>query len=545
MVELARAMALHPAVHRVDLLTRLIRDPKVAPEYGVEEECLARGRGERGGAYIVRLPCGPTHKYIRKEALWPHVREFADRGIAHAAGMLGALAEAGRRCELYACHGHYGERGRTFPQPMHAASDEPACGCCVQRRCNPAWVSHAPLLARPLHAAADGGEVALLMCHGLDVPLAITGHSLGRNKLEHLLSSSSMTRAEAEETYAIGRRIEAEERCLDAAAMVFTSTQQEVDEQWGLYDGYNPQLARVLRFRRSYGRHMPLMTVSPPGLDFSSLKVSMPEDPTLLEFEQQRAALAELELAPLSPGAAAAAAGSPPTAAAGASSSAVASPTAAMAAEAGQPSQGTRLGNILPDRAPIWQDIARYLRNPLKPAVLAMSRPDSKKNLTTLVKAFGEHAMLRELANLVLIMVRAAFLPALARSLLRRAAQPCCGARRVPPAQSALLIHGPVPPIRPSAAGQPRQHRLHGVGQPEGAGAGAEAHRRLRPLRLGRLPQAPQAGRRLRHLPLRGRDAGRVCQHRAAGALWADRHRGRGAWRRRRCRTFLCASFGA
>ena len=25
----------------------------------------------------------------------------------------------------------------------------------------------------------------------------------------------------------------------------------------GLYDGYSPQLSRVLRFHRSYGRHMP------------------------------------------------------------------------------------------------------------------------------------------------------------------------------------------------------------------------------------------------------------------------------------------------
>lgn len=35
-----------------------------------------------------------------------------------------------------------------------------------------------------------------------------------------------------------------------------------------------------------------------------------------------------------------------------------------------------------------------------------MSRPDAKKNITTLVKAFGENPTLRELANLVLIMVR-------------------------------------------------------------------------------------------------------------------------------------------
>ena len=40
-----------------------------------------------------------------------------------------------------------------------------------------------------------------------------------------------------EATYRISRRIEAEERALDAAAAVFTSTGQEVAEQWGLYDG--------------------------------------------------------------------------------------------------------------------------------------------------------------------------------------------------------------------------------------------------------------------------------------------------------------------
>jgi hypothetical protein len=32
--------------------------------------------------------------------------------------------------------------------------------------------------------------------------------------------------------------VEAEERGLDSAVVVLTSTQQEVDEQWGLYDGW-------------------------------------------------------------------------------------------------------------------------------------------------------------------------------------------------------------------------------------------------------------------------------------------------------------------
>ena len=221
-VELAKAMSLHPAVYRVDLLTRLIKDPKVDRDYGIEEECLARGTGELGGSYIVRLPCGPTHKYVPKEQLWPYVREFADRGIVHVNSMLSKLTDSGRRCDLYCVHGHY----------------------------------------------ADAGECAMLMASTLGVPQITTGHSLGRNKLEHLLASGGVTMNQIEMTYSISRRIEAEERCLDLSSMVFTSTQQEVDEQWGLYNGYDPKLAKVLHFRRSKGRHMPFMKVSPPVSTF-------------------------------------------------------------------------------------------------------------------------------------------------------------------------------------------------------------------------------------------------------------------------------------
>ena len=47
----------------------------------------------------------------------------------------------------------------------------------------------------------------------------------------------------------------------------------------------------------------------------------------------------------------------------------------------------------------------RFLRNPRKPVILAMSRPDAKKNIATLVRAYGECRPLRDIANLVLIMV--------------------------------------------------------------------------------------------------------------------------------------------
>ncbi len=55
-------------------------------------------------------------------------------------------------------------------------------------------------------------------------------------------------------------------------------------------------------------------------------------------------------------------------------------------------------------RAPhIKQDIERFLHNPNKPIVLALSRPDQRKNIHTLVKAFAKNKKLRELANLLIL----------------------------------------------------------------------------------------------------------------------------------------------
>lgn len=64
-VELAKALSRHPAVHRVDLLTRLVRDPKVDSSYGKLEEPLTEPIGKLGGAYIARIPCGPVNSYLR------------------------------------------------------------------------------------------------------------------------------------------------------------------------------------------------------------------------------------------------------------------------------------------------------------------------------------------------------------------------------------------------------------------------------------------------------------------------------------------------
>ncbi|KAE8787402.1 sucrose-phosphate synthase [Hordeum vulgare] len=49
---------------------------------------------------------------------------------------------------------------------------------------------------------------------------------------------------------------------------------------------------------------------------------------------------------------------------------------------------------------PIWSEVLRFFTDPHKPTILALSRPDPKKNITTPLKAYGERRQLRELANL-------------------------------------------------------------------------------------------------------------------------------------------------
>ncbi|KAL0345351.1 UNVERIFIED_CONTAM: putative sucrose-phosphate synthase 1 [Sesamum radiatum] len=198
---------------------------------------------------------------------------------------------------------------------------------------------------------ADAGDSAALLSGALNVPMLFTGHSLGRDKLEQLLRQGRLSRDEINSTYKIMRRIEAEELSLDASEIVITSTRQEIEEQWRLYDGFDPILERKLRARikrnvSCYGRFMPRMVVIPPGMEFHHI---IPHDGDM-DGETE-------------------------------------------ANEDGKSSD-----------PPIWAEIMRFFSNPRKPMILALARPDPKKNLTTLVKAFGECRPLRELANLTLIM---------------------------------------------------------------------------------------------------------------------------------------------
>ncbi len=182
-VELARALAQHPDIERVDLFTRRIEDPAVDDDY-------ARPKEELGpGAQIVRVEAGPA-KYIRKELLWDHLDAFAD-------GMAEYLQTNGRHPDLV--HSHY----------------------------------------------ADAGYVGMRICSVIGVPLVHTGHSLGRVKRRRLLAAG-LSEEEVEEQYNISRRIEAEETTLATAERVVASTSQEIEEQYRLYDHYRPEQMRVI-----------------------------------------------------------------------------------------------------------------------------------------------------------------------------------------------------------------------------------------------------------------------------------------------------------
>jgi sucrose-phosphate synthase len=61
-----------------------------------------------------------------------------------------------------------------------------------------------------------------------------------------------------------------------------------------------------------------------------------------------------------------------------------------------------------PDDCELIKSLSVFLREPDKPIILAVARPDSKKNFETLVHVYGKSRQLQSLANLVLVMGRRA-----------------------------------------------------------------------------------------------------------------------------------------
>lgn len=253
-VELAAALADCPGVAKVELLTRRIVDANVSVDYSREHESI----NEK--ASIIRIDAGPE-EYLRKEMLWDHLDSFADNALDY-------LRDQPRHPDLI--HSHY----------------------------------------------ADAGYIGIRLANHFAIPLVHTGHSLGRVKRRRLLASGTKG-DEIETRYNMSRRIEAEEDTLATASLVIASTQNEIEEQYVLYDDYHPEQ----------------MTVIPPGTDLEQF----------------------------------------------------------------HPPLGDEQDSDIAD------ELKRFLRRPDKPMILALSRPDERKNIRTLVKAYGQSAELQELANLVIV----------------------------------------------------------------------------------------------------------------------------------------------
>jgi sucrose-phosphate synthase len=175
-LELARALAKHPDVEQVDLVTRLIEDQTVSKAYSQKIEPLS------DKARIVRIRCGGK-KYIRKELLWPHLGEFVDKTLQF-------IKTDARVPDIF--HGHY----------------------------------------------ADGGQVAKDLSSIFSRPFVFTGHSMGRHKKNKLLAEG-MSESEINRRYRIDYRIEVEEAIIREASQIIASTRHEVEEQYGLYDNFH------------------------------------------------------------------------------------------------------------------------------------------------------------------------------------------------------------------------------------------------------------------------------------------------------------------
>lgn len=252
-LDLAKSLAELDDVEQVDLVTRLVKDPAVSPDYAQPVEQLS------DKARIVRIQAGPD-EYIPKEQLWDHLDSFMDN-------LVNWLNEQPHMPDLV--HSHY----------------------------------------------ADAGYVGVKLSNLISVPLIHTGHSLGRDKRKRLLARG-FSREEIENTYNIARRIDAEEEILANADLVITSTHNEIEEQYGLYNYYDPKR----------------MTVIPPGTNLEQFHPPAPGEQ--ISFKKQ---------------------------------------------------------------------LDHFLKEPDKPLILALSRPDERKNISILVEAFGESEKLQEKANLCIV----------------------------------------------------------------------------------------------------------------------------------------------
>lgn len=262
-VELCRYLSQHEQVGKVDLFTRLISDKTVSEDYSKAlEEVNEKFR-------IIRIQCG-GYKYIRKELLWPHLDEYIDKTIKFIKRE-NAIADV--------VHGHY----------------------------------------------SDAGYVAMHISRFFGIPFVFTGHSLGRLKKQKLYNDG-VRESEINKKYKIDHRIAVEEDLLKNAGLIVTSTNQEIKNQYGMYQNGN----------------LPEFKVIPPGLNLEKF------------YPYYHDILPDSE----------------------------------------------KTEHEMYAQASILQELNRFFINPDKPLILALSRPDKRKNISGLIKAYGEDRELQAIANL-------------------------------------------------------------------------------------------------------------------------------------------------
>ena len=224
-VELARALAQHPVVSRVDLITRLVRDDRVSADYAVPEEPLP----DAPNARIVRVPAGPD-EYLPKEQLWDHLDSLSDHALDY-------IRQTGLKPALV--HSHY----------------------------------------------ADAGYVGMRLSLQLGVALVHTGHSLGRVKRQRLLASGESAKV-IEQKYALSRRIRVEEEVLAASSLVVVSTQDEIETQYGLYDWAVSSRMEVIPPGVNLTRFDSKITAPMPIVDELSRFLREPDKPAILALSR-------------------------------------------------------------------------------------------------------------------------------------------------------------------------------------------------------------------------------------------------------------------
>ena len=264
-LELAKALGECDEVDQVDLVTRLIDDTSLSSDYSLPIEQLS------ANVRIIRIRCGGK-KYIRKELLWPHLEKFIDKTIRF-------IKSQGRTPDIF--HGHY----------------------------------------------ADAGYVAMGLADAFDAHFVFTGHSLGRNKKEKLLSDG-LSNSRINRQYKIDHRINVEEEIIKRAELIITSTKQEISKQYGLYKN---------------GTHNRFQVI-PPGIDIENFYPFY--DPQL---------------------------------------------------------DGDLLSeDVKQTRYTLLKELHRFWAHPEKPFILALCRPDHRKNITGLIEAFGSSRELQAIANLAI-----------------------------------------------------------------------------------------------------------------------------------------------